>query len=309
MKRLVLKTIAFLLVAQLVVALVWRGLVMYPNNYSRLTNEKNVAVQIQRMQQIQEPKMVFCGGSGMAYGLSSPTVGEYFKMPVCNTGSHAGLGLRMHLELYKKFISKGDIIIAAEEYQLYFGKVWLGEETVLRILATNYPEGFKDLSLRQQLYLFKYVPKAFSDAFSVRKLKELWGGVKLNMNECGDLVDERNTPCSVEGLRPLKIQERFQPMALGYLRDFSDYCESKGATFLIFPPACRQFDFEGNAETVGMVWKRMEEMGLPIVSTPQEYCFPDTLFCDASPYHLTNQGVEYRTEKMVRDIEAYLSNH
>ena len=98
-------------------------------------------------------------------------------------------------------------------------------------------------------------------------------------------------------------------MALGYLRDFADYCESKGATFLIFPPACRHFDFEGNAEVVNMVWKRMEEMGLPIVSTPQEYCFPDTLFCDSSPYHLTNQGVEYRTNKMVRDIEAYLSNH
>ena len=307
MRRLFLRTIGFLAIAQVFVAIIWRGLVMYPNRYSQLSNEKNVAIQINRMKQMHEPKMVFCGGSGMAFGLSSPTVSEHFKMPVCNTGTHAGLGLRMHLEPYKKFVAEGDVVIAVEEYQLFFGQVWLGEETVLRVFASNYPEGFKDFSVRQQLHLFKYVPMAFSEAYSVRKLKELWGGVTLNMNEYGDLVDERNTPSSVEGLQPLEINEKIQPRSIEYLRDLADYCESKGAKLLIFPPACREFDFENNVDKINRVWEKMEEMNLPVVSTPQAYCLPDSLFCDGSPYHLTTQGVKFRTNMMIRDIEEYLA--
>lgn len=310
MKRFVLKTTIFFVIAQVIIALIWRGLVMFPNNHSRLSNEVNVARQIERMQRIKEPKIVFCGGSGLAFGLCSSIISKHFNMPVCNTGTHAGIGLRLHLMLYMDYVSKGDIIVATEEYQEYYGQVYLGEETALGILATNYPDGFKKFSLPQQLHMFKYVPRAFADAYSVRRMKEIWDGAVSSdsMNVYGDIVSQRTKPCPLNGTHPLELSENLQVKALVFLQEIAEYCEQKGAIFLVFPPACRNSDFKNNAETINRLWGKMEEMNLPIVSSPKTYCFPDSLFCDASPYHLTTQGAEYRTMLVIKDIENYLKN-
>ena len=74
-------------------ALFLRVLVAFPNEICRQSHEVNVIKQIERMKTINEPKIIIIGGSGCGFGLCSKLISEHFNMPVCNTGTHAGLGL------------------------------------------------------------------------------------------------------------------------------------------------------------------------------------------------------------------------
>ena len=49
-------------------------------------------------------------------------IGEHFDMPVCNTGTHADLGLLTQLNICKDYIRNGDIVIIIPEYEQYTGR-------------------------------------------------------------------------------------------------------------------------------------------------------------------------------------------
>lgn len=113
-----------------------RVLVTVPDEYCRHSHEVNVIRQIERMENIKEPKIIIIGGSGCGFGLCSTMIGEHFDMPVCNTGTHAGLGLLTQLNICKDYIRNGDIVIIIPEYEQYIGQTYLGSSTTLRIFSS-----------------------------------------------------------------------------------------------------------------------------------------------------------------------------
>ncbi|MBR1929740.1 MAG: hypothetical protein IJ834_08455 [Paludibacteraceae bacterium] len=202
MKRFLLKFTIFLVLNLTTTSIVWKWMAIQPNNYSRLSHEINIKNQLERIQQIYEPKIIFIGGSGCGFGLCSPLIMEYYQMPVVNTGTNAALGLRLQLLLFKSYISENDIVIVIPEYNHYFGNFYMGTESVIRILSSHYTEGYKLLNFKQQMHLLKYVPIAYRDAKYARSIKAV--DVKNSpysaqyLNEYGDteMYDQRKYPIS-----------------------------------------------------------------------------------------------------------------
>lgn len=284
----------------------WRWMALRPNNYSRLSHEMNIKRQLDRIRLIQEPKIVFIGGSGCGFGLCSPIIHERYNMPVVNTGTHAGIGLRLMLMLYKPYIHRNDIVIVIPEYAHYMGDFYLGDATVLRIFSSSCQEGYRLLDFKQQLHLFKYAPIAYKDARSVKNLKVFEQNNPYSadaLNDFGDVeMYDHRAHKEIKGGRD-DMDKEIQYGAIQLLCEFYQYCEDQGATMIIFPPAFRDKTFEQNVTQINLIWETLSNYNLPIVSSPDDYKLPDSLYYDTD-YHLTYEGVILRTNKVISDLDS-----
>jgi len=309
MKRFFLKCLVYFGILLLSSALFLRVLVSFPNEYCFQSHEVNVVRQIKRMKTIDEPKIVIIGGSGCGFGLCSKMISEHFKMPVCNTGTHAGMGLLTQLNLFKGYICKNDIVVVIPEYSNYMKNKYLGDVANLRILSSTYPIGYKSFSLRQQLYLLQYVPFAFDEARKSRNavIAENNPYSRNSLNEYGDVeMYEIRHHLDTIDWKPKKWDDfRLQNKTISLLQDFYQYCKCRNATMLLFPPAYKEMYFDTNQEYITMIWNALEEAQLSLVSSPERYRMADTLYYDTE-YHLIYEGVKIRTQMLIADMDAAL---
>ena len=82
----------------------------YTDTFVGELNEK-----VDRLYEIDEPKIVVVGGSSVAFGLDSAMLEKYTGMPVVNFGLYAALGPKVMLDLSRDGIKEGDIVIIAPE--------------------------------------------------------------------------------------------------------------------------------------------------------------------------------------------------
>ena len=288
-----------------------RVLASVPNDYCRQSHEVNVVRQIERMENIKVPKIIIIGGSGCGFGLCSPLIGDYFHMPVCNTGTNAGLGLLTHLNLCRDYVQKGDIVVVVPEYSHYKGQFYLGEVANLRVLSSVYPSGYKKFTLRQQLYLIQYVPTAYNNAKASRGVNfddENCNPYSMKaLNEFGDVecFESRQHQVTKDWSVAIWDGPKLQRRAIKVLQEYNQYCMERGATMLVFPPAFKAMDFDANKDFIHVIWESLEKAQLPIVSYPEQYRMADTLHYDTN-YHLTYDGVIIRTKQLIKDMDSAL---
>ena len=115
MKKFNLIKFAALLLAALVpaIALIAAG-ALIPAQYE-LTFLGALAPKYERLNAIEEPKVILVGGSSTAFGLDSALLEESVGMPVVNFGLYATLGTKLMLDLSRDGIGEGDIVVLAPE--------------------------------------------------------------------------------------------------------------------------------------------------------------------------------------------------
>ena len=311
MKQFLIKCLVYCGIMLLCSVALLKVLVMTPDEYCRRSHEVNVLCQIERMKGIKEPKIIIIGGSGCGFGLCSPMISEHFGMLVCNTGTHADMGLLSQLSICKEFVQNGDVVVVIPEYDQYNGQTYLGGSTTLRIFSSVYPTGYELLTFRQQLHLLQYVPGAHNHAITSRNSRfdetECNPYSKEALNECGDVECYESRRHQVEKkwrtskMKPQKVQAK----VVDALKDYNQFCKGQGATMLLCPPAFKAMDFDENEEFIHTIWKSLSESGLPMVSCPDNYRMADTLHYDTH-YHLTYEGVLIRTNKLIKDLDSAL---
>lgn len=290
-------------------ALFLRVLVAFPNEICRQSHEVNIIKQIERMQTINEPKIIIIGGSGCGFGLCSKLISEHFNMPVCNTGTHAGLGLLTQINLCKEFVHDSDIVVVIPEYDQYLGNCRFGDAAALRILTSLYPKGYQYFTFQQQIQLLQKVPAAYKDAVSARGqvFDDNSPYFQKSLNEYGD-VEMYEMRCHRTDkdweVNKWKINT-VEKESVVLLQSFYNYCEKHHAKMLLFPPAYMAMSFDVNENTIRTIWTVLEEAQLPCVSTPERYRMADTMHYDTD-YHLTYEGVMLRTNRLIADMDSAL---
>lgn len=111
MKRIILKLAAiflavFVLIASFVLVAFKFAAPQYKNAYTAAIPKK-----IERLNSIEEPKIILIGNSNLAFGIDSSMLEEKFGMPVVNLGGHGGLGVAFHYNMARSGINEGDIVI------------------------------------------------------------------------------------------------------------------------------------------------------------------------------------------------------
>ena len=77
------------------------------------SEEYNAALldKIQRLQNLNEAKIVLIGNSNVSFGFQSQLIEEAYNMPVVNMGLHGGLGNAFHEKMVKINVHEGDVYV------------------------------------------------------------------------------------------------------------------------------------------------------------------------------------------------------
>lgn len=271
----------------------------------------------QRLNSIDEKKIVLVGGSSLAFGLDSQMIEKELDRKVVNFGLYADLGTKLMMDLSRSNIGKGDIIILAPEMSAQTLSLYLNAETALQAMDGCYSmltrtdrsdaDTFIGASWKTAAgklgYLLKgnrpqnsgaYKKENFNeqgDNIFDRPYNELSGyGSPINLNFYADFSDEALT----------NYEEFIQ-----YVNDYTDYVRSKGGeVYFSFPPmnelAVKEANSDGEIEDF---YKNLcLSLNCKVISNIYDYILDDGYFFD-SEFHLNNSGVILRTVQLIDDIK------
>ena len=117
-----------------------------------------------RLDSIDEEKIVVIGGSSVAFGVNSELIERYTGMPVVNFGLYASLGTKLMLDLSRKSINDGDVVIIAPEMDAQTLSLYFNADATLKAMDGN----FSLLSRVKPDEVFKLIASSWD--FAVDKL-------------------------------------------------------------------------------------------------------------------------------------------
>jgi hypothetical protein len=313
MKRLIINLLLF---AFILVTSFWLIYSYNPINFEN--NKKNdflLILQDKEKAVIDMPcrKLLFVGGSGVAFGVDASSVGK--KLNVCsyNLGVHAGLGIPFMVNQVMNLARPGDVVVVSSEFYLSQAEIPLKASVV-----QNMPqmEKYFEMNGVQKIEMhFEMFSKWFFDR--VRRVQaNFFNGKKevLRMDE-NDLYRKAGFSSTGDYIQHLGKE---RPWGLFTTYDFEkqDYSgeigalnrlkslENKGIKVFYIFPAYVDAQFEKNKVALKFFETQLRGgLQFPILGAPEDFLYPDSLFFDTA-YHLGKEGREKRASK----IAALLQN-
>ncbi|HAN21269.1 MAG: hypothetical protein A2Y15_02320 [Clostridiales bacterium GWF2_36_10] len=259
----------------------------------------------ERLTSINEPKIILVGGSNFAFGIDSKLITDELNMPVVNLGLHAGLGSEFILELSKKGINSGDIIIVGLEYALYKDSIdsslaWTTIENNTYLYSCITKEHIYEMIYNAPEYALN---KAIKFIFN----NDLNSGmyVRSAFNEYGDNIYNRTENIMEDEYLNTSMvtisNNILMDDIIEYLNNYYDYAVELGAEVYITFPCVNSLSIAEGTNIIGFYNKLKNEVNIPIISNIEDYILNPNLFYDTN-YHLNNDGVRIRTNKLIEDI-------
>lgn len=266
------------------------------------------------IKEIDSPRLVFVGGSSLAFGLDSESVEKQLGINVVNMGLRATFGLRYILQEVKPYIKSGDTIVIVPEYQQFYG-MQEGTSELFRTIINSFPQGLRYVSSFKQCLAF------FSDYpnfIRLQIIRSLRRASRKNpedfedpvycrscFNQNGDVISHlTRQPKDITRLSLFPKDIKFSPGSVDLLNDFYSYALSKGArVFVIFPSIPRgQYEKE-RTRLDGLYSQLKNTLKIAMLSTPSDGVYPEDYFFD-TVYHLNIRGREHNTAGIIRGLSG-----
>lgn len=247
------------------------------------------------------PRIIFIGGSNLSFGLNSQTVKDSLRLNPINTAIHASIGLQHMMDNTIQYVNEGDIVVIAPEYSHFFGRfVYGGEELLRTIVDVKYAP----LKTNQIKNIYKYLPKLAlskinplgyidtreSDVYSVNSFNE-YGDVYTHWG-----LEQRKIVTS------LGIDDDYNPNTIRLINDFRIELKKKNASLYITYPSFQASSFDNNIKQIKKVENELINSGFELLGYPERYRMNDSLMFN-TPYHLSKEGVDLRTQLLIEDIK------
>ncbi len=292
-----------LLVIGSIAALTW---VVIPNNedaYQAATPDKLAMAAA-----TPSPKIMLIGGSNLAFSVDSELMEEKLGMPVVNMGLAKATGFRYLLAESKPYVDKGDLVVIAPEYELFYD-LFDGSESLV-IMLQHTPSQFRRItSLAEVRTIMKY----FALMMQMKVGGYLRKGLvddpvyrRSGLNDHGDLTTHLDLEEQFEPRELFPEGEPFQEVAIGVLNAFAADLAEEGAAAVLSYPSLYDAYLERYRGKIDSLDTRLRaELSLPVISDPDDYAFPREMLFD-TPYHLRREGRVLRTIQLIEDVRAYL---
>lgn len=270
----------------------------------------------ERLRTAPSPRIVFVGGSSLAFGLDSEQVAEVLPYEPVNMGLHGGLGLDFMLAQARAGLRPGDVVVLVIEYELF--SLDATSDAVLETLE-YYPQGFQLLSMHQAPVLLDSTLGWFGRVVrgGFRALQGREPGVSVppysrsSFNAMGDLVAHRTLPSREWNHRNILLgglPERSLSHALASLESFRRFCEELGVRTVFAFASVPLSAYTPVESQIRRVRDRLvAETGLTVILEPEAAILDDEDFFD-SPYHLTGHGTQRRMDLLLPVLTRALSD-
>ena len=236
-KRSWIRFIAFFLVFALPIAAIGSVVFLAPSRFDE-TFLGEFENKVDRLYETQGEKIVFIGGSSLAFGLDAGLLSETLGKPVINFGLYATLGTKVMMDYARDAIGEGDIIVIAPEMNEQTWSLYFNAEAMWQALDGNFHD-FRYLSSDDYPAMlggfWKFASskaKYFSQDINIDNL----GIYKASsFDDHGFIRNNRDKDYNtmVGGVDPsIKIDfstDIISKEFIDYVNEFTAYAESKGA--------------------------------------------------------------------------------
>lgn len=263
--------------------------------------------KISRLDNLKEKrKLIICGGSSSSYSINSKRLEVEFNRNVINTSLAMTIGSKFQLNLTKKYLKKGDVVLYFPEYESYYSNIGGGD--ILYSLFFYYPSIWYNFDIKEKFLFLVKSPKltinCLKNILFKRNSDPITQYSRKAYNRLGDnnfLINNnestfsRNVSSRYNRLKSKKINDKF----VNNLIEFNNFCNKKGVIFLFgFPPLAVN-DFDDNFSIDSR--KILKKTNLKFIGLPYKNVFADSLFYDTS-YHMNGLGRNIRTQILVENL-------
>lgn len=281
-----------------------------PPQYSN-TFVGELSDKFDRLNEIDEPKIVLVGGSALAFGVDSKIIEKYTEMPVVNFGLYAALGTKLMLDLSRSGINRGDIILICPELEAQTYSLYFNSETTLQAMDGNFEMLFH-VGEENFFPLLSGMWKFAKEKLSIMKSGDAPNpdGVynSKNFNEYGDLVYPRkNNVMSLYYDENVMINPDVSIISedfIDYINDYVSYAKLRGASvYFGFAPMNEQGILQKDClDELAVFEKTLKGMlDCPVISNIKDYVYEAGYFYDTN-FHLNDAGKIVNTVNLTKDL-------
>ena len=281
-----------------------------PNAYMAASRDK-----YDRLAAAPSPRLVFVGGSNLAFGLDCETIAEALPgyHPV-NMALHADIPVPVMLGQIEPHLRDGDILILSLEYRTLCQPP--DGRTLWQYLEHN-PAAARELSWAETRLLLdsarphlsralKFVGRTIADG-EPPSAHDPYS--RRSFNAFGDVVAHRSLP-------PRKALRVAEPVAPAFshftaervelLNDTTARLGAGGIRVVLIHPPVAQISLADGGQAVRRLDQRLRaRLTAPVLNDPSEMFLADDLFYDTN-YHLNGRGVPVRTRHVIERLSAFL---
>lgn len=309
MKHFILKLLLFF---SIIVALVMIGLLLPATPHFKTSLLFAKIAKDKLLQTTPGPRLIFIGGSNLSMSLNSQKIKDELHINPINTAIMVDIGLAYMINDSLKYIKVGDIVVVSPEYSHFYNNNFYGGQALLWTVLGVSPASLKNLNWRQGLNIFRYLPKYAFSKFNPYEYRVSYGYnrvyLKDTYNEYGDSSHSALIRKNFLALEQVDTEEKFNDVALTDLIIYRQKIVAKGATLYLTFPGIQDKTFNNIEKIIKKVENELRKNNFIIIGTPERYIMPDRLMFD-SPYHLNQEGVDYRTGLLIEDLKPYLNKY
>ncbi|MCI8966540.1 MAG: hypothetical protein HFH75_02985 [Lachnospiraceae bacterium] len=276
----------------------------YADNYNASLIDK-----VDRLESIDEPKIILVGNSNLAYGINSELIEESMGMPVANLGLHGGLGNKFLERIALLGINEGDLVIIC--HTDYSDKNELKQADLAWITLENHWELWKIPDAKMWGELLVALPDYTFNAMSLylsgrgnQSSDEVYARKAFNVY--GDNVSHRESGRYEIEDSSVTVPE-INDECVKRINKLGEYCDTVGAKLVIAGYPIMVGEDTPNKDCYTLFQNELrDKMNCEIISDYEDYFFAKEYFYDGC-LHMTNEGADLRTSQLIRDIEKMQS--
>ena len=311
LKKFILKSLLFILPCIGMYLFLFIAMLVDDDNYLFAYNKK-----IQILENTPQPRIIFVGGSNIAFGIDSKTISDSLHINIVNFGLHAGLGIRIPLEDCLLYAKQGDMVVMQFEYENFYSGGNGGKETLPIFMKCTNWEYINKLNLSQWVTLVEgiiadthqhYISQLFDSGsdknMDVSAKNMEYKYVASGFDEFGDEVSHlycRSEICSIQKTKTDKnVDMNFMKWLVNTIHKY----EEKGIKVIMLPPVCVQ-SYYRNAynDNISVALKEIE---YHYVVNPSYMVLDDSCYFNTG-YHVNNYGVIQNTNHIINVLREHL---
>jgi hypothetical protein len=294
----------------------------YVGDHYRTSRHYLCSIQdkLELLKSAASPRIIFIGGSNLAFGLNSQLIAEQTGYHPVNMGVHAEFGINPLMRMAEAHAKPGDLIVLAPEYGVFrkdglkcsqefavkLYDLWPGcreyfqpdVEAPLPKLAKPPLFLLADRVVNARRYLFDSQDQRVPGIYE-----------RGSFNEFGDHVKhygvDRNSVHHEMGAVRLDLDKSHIIENIETINQFCERCQQRGASVVFTHAPLSATNGAAQPETKQRFEATLVSgLTCPVITSVDQLTFEDDLFFDTE-YHLTEAGATKRTAVLCRQILRY----
>lgn len=252
-----------------------------------------------------EKRIIFVGGSNLAFSLDSEKIQNEFNIPVINTGLHAGVGIFHEIDDILPYIHENDIVVLCPEYwQISKSGNGTNSAWELEIIINKKSifelkkKGFYDYPTDFAFFLKNLLKSGLSSSHFDEDIYR-----RDSFNKYGDVIKHINdNPPLTDEMFVLVMNNPFKLKYYKYFENAVNELKNRNTVVIYNYPICHEATFNSNIDNIVKTDDYLRQhLDIIFAGTKEEYvCKRDMLF--DTPYHANKKGREWRTDLVIKHL-------